>query len=90
MVLSKHIHGLGYFATAEDWVRKALQARPGAKLAPIEPACGALPSIAQWMFDRCRAADQVELADCIRFLFGASKCTSFGENFALQDAIATA
>src|SRR5262249_25243121 len=55
----------GYFATAEDWVSRGkstgtVQARPGVKLAPIEPARGALPSVAQWMYDRCIAADQAE------------------------------
>ena len=85
----------GYFATAEDWVSPGnkpgtVQARSGVKLAPIEPALGALPPTAQWLCDRCIAADQAELADCVRFLFGTSECTSCGESFTLEDAIAKA
>lgn len=85
----------GYFTTAEDWVSPGkthgtVQTRPGVRFAPIEPAHGALAPTAQWMYDRCIAADQAEVADCIRFLFGTSECTACGENFALQDAIAMA
>src|SRR5262249_23727092 len=85
----------GFFATAEDWVSRGdspgtLRPKPGVKLAPVEPARGGLSPTAQWMYDRCIAADQAELADCIRFLFGTSKCKACGENFALHEAIAKA
>jgi hypothetical protein len=85
----------GYFATAEDWVSPGkksgtVQVRSGVKLAPIEQARGTLPPTAQWLYDRCIAADQGELADCVTYLFGTSECTSCGESFALQDAIAKA
>jgi hypothetical protein len=85
----------GYFATAEDWVSPGdspgtLRPRQGVTLAPIEPARGALPPTAQWMYDCCVAAHQADLADCVRFLFGTSECTSCGESFRLQDAIAKA
>jgi hypothetical protein len=85
----------GYFVTAEDWVSPGkssgtVQARPGVKLAPIEPVRGALPPSGQWMYDRCMAADQAELAECMRYIFGISSCTACGESIALQDAIAAA
>jgi hypothetical protein len=85
----------GYFATAEDWVSRGdspgtLRPRPGVKLAPIESAQGALAPTAQWMYDRCVAAHQEELAVCVSFLFGTSECTSCRESFSLQDAIAEA
>lgn len=85
----------GYFATAEDWVSPGknpgtLQARPDVKLAPIEPSRGALPPAGQWMYDRCVATDQAELAECIKHLFGTSTCSACGANFALQEALAKA
>lgn len=85
----------GYFATAEDWVSTGkgsgtVQARPGVKFAVIEPASGALPSSGQWMYDRCIAAQQVELAECIKYIFGTSTCTACGEDFVLQEALAKA
>jgi hypothetical protein len=84
-----------YFATAEDWVRPrkspgTVQVRPDAKLAPIEPARGPLTPTGQWMYDRCVAADQDELAECIKCLFGTSTSTQCGENFAVQEALAKA
>lgn len=85
----------GYFATSEDWVSPGkspgtLQVRPDVKLAPIEPARGALPPTGQWMYDRCIAANQAELAECISYLFGSSTCTACGENFELQESLAKA
>jgi hypothetical protein len=73
----------GYFATADDWVSPGkssgtVQVRPEAKIAPIEPAHGALPPTGQWMYDRCIAAEQAELAECINYLFGTSTCTECG------------
>jgi hypothetical protein len=85
----------GYFATAEDWVSPGngsgkVQARPGVKLAPIAPARGALPPSGQWMYDRCIAAKQSELAECITYIFGTSTCTACGEEFVLQETLAKA
>jgi hypothetical protein len=85
----------GYFATTEDWVSRGnnsgkLQPRTDVKLAPIEQARGALPPTGQWMYDRCIAADQAALAECIKYVFGTSTCTTCSENFALQEAIAKA
>jgi hypothetical protein len=42
------------------------------------------------MYDRCVAAEQAELAECIEYLFGRSTCTACGENFVLQQALAKA
>ena len=85
----------GYFATAEDWVKPGkspgdVQVRPGVKLVPIEPARGGLTSTGQWMYDRCVAADQSHLAECITYLFGTSTCIECGENFVVQEALAKA
>lgn len=85
----------GYFATAEDWVGPGktpgtAQVRQDVKLAPIDPARGALPPAGQWMYDHCIAADQAELAECIKHLFGTSTCSACGEDFALQKALAKA
>jgi hypothetical protein len=85
----------GYFAASEEWVSPGnrpgeVRVRSGVKLAPIEPAREALPPSAQWLCERCLAADQTGLADSIRCLFGTSECTSCGESFSLQDAIGEA
>jgi hypothetical protein len=83
----------GYFSTAENWVSPgkspgSVQVRPDVKIAPIEPARGALAPTGQWMYDCCIAANQAELAKCIRYLFGSSTCTTCGENFQLQESLA--
>jgi hypothetical protein len=85
----------GYFATHEDWVRlgkssRTVPMRPDVKIAPIEPAHGVLPATGQWMYERCVAAKQAELADCIKYLYGRSTCTACGQDFMLQEALANA
>jgi hypothetical protein len=85
----------GYFVAAGDWVRPGkipgtVQVRPDVKRAPIEPARETLPPTGQWMYDRCITANQAELAECIKYLFGTSTCTECGEDFALQEALAKA
>jgi hypothetical protein len=91
LVIGQH----GFFATTEDWVSPGsssgtVRARPGVSLAPITPTSGALPTSGQWMYDRCIAAQQAELAECFKHIFGASTCTACGEVFVLLEAIANA
>jgi hypothetical protein len=90
LVIGEH----GFFTTAEEWVQRAggksgkIAVRPGITVSAIEPNSVVLPQVAQWMYEHAQAAQQVEVADWIRHLFGRSICPSCGRSFDVQDAIA--
>lgn len=84
----------GFFTTAEEWVQRPgsrpgmIEPRAGIKATAIEPQIGLLPEVGQWLHDRAQAAQQVDVADWIRHLFGTSGCPSCGRAFEVQAAIA--
>jgi hypothetical protein len=87
----------GLFTTAEEWVMRSerprtelgtIKVRPGIKCTPIEPNSGILPEVGQQLCECAQAAQQHEVAEWIRHLFGTSVCPSCGRAFELQKAIA--
>ncbi len=83
----------GFFTTAEEWVQRRgsktgmIEPRPGIKASAIESNSAVLPQVGQWLYEHAQAAQQVEVADWIRHLFGTSVCPSCGHAFGVQDAI---
>jgi hypothetical protein len=84
----------GFFTTAEEWVERtgstsgAIEARQGIKRTPIEMNNDVLAGAGQLLYEHAVAAQQAEVADWIRYVFGTSECPSCGHHFAVQDAIA--
>jgi hypothetical protein len=83
----------GFFTTAEDWVQPAgdrpgaIVPRPGIMLLPIEPRAGELPDAGGWLIERARAAQQHEVTEWIRYVFGSTGCPSCGGTLEVLDAI---
>ena len=84
----------GFFTTAEEWAQQsgstagAIERRPGIKWAEIEPNDDLLPDVGQSLYERAVVAQQKEVADWIRYVFGTTVCPSCGHQSAVQDAIA--
>jgi hypothetical protein len=54
----------------------------------IEPNNGVLSDVGNWLYEHAIAAQQEEVADWIRYVFGRTECPSCGRHFAVQDSIA--
>ena len=90
----------GFFTTAEEWIQRRawepgkvwepgrIEQRPGIYSTPIEPNDEELPEVGRWLYERAQAAQQAEVADWIRYVFGRSLCPSCGHTFEVQVAIA--
>lgn len=87
----------GFFTTAEEWVMRSetprtepgtIKVRPGIKRTPIEPNTSVLPEGGRQLCENAQAAQQHEVAEWIRYLFGTSVCPSCRHAFELQNAIA--
>jgi hypothetical protein len=75
----------GFFATAEEWIRK-----PGVKktaIAPVEPS--ALQGRGMWLYDQATSSRRTEVADWIRHLFGTTKCPACEVPISVEDAISS-
>lgn len=81
LVIGEH----GFFATAEEWIR-----RPPFQRSVIEPNNGSMPEVGRWLYEQAQLAQQDSVADWIRYVFGRSVCPSCGHKFAVQDAIVDA
>jgi hypothetical protein len=74
----------GFFVSADDWV-----SQPARRVA-IEPQLDNVPPVGRWLRDQALAAQQPEIANWIRYVFGTSSCPRCGQPFAVPDAIKSA
>jgi len=72
----------GFFVSADDWVRRR------AHRVAIEPQLDDVPPVGRWLRDHALAAQQPEVANWIRYMFGTSSCPRCSQPFAVPDAIA--
>jgi hypothetical protein len=90
VVIGKH----GIFTTAEEWVEGAgdssgtVRTRAGIRCCPIELNASGLPDEGRWLVERAESAQQFEVADWIRYLYGTSRCPACHHVFDVRDAIA--
>src|SRR5262249_2659158 len=73
----------GFFTAAEEWLNRSQTPRVS-----IEPASDELPGAGQWLHEQALVAQQLDLVNWIRYVFGTSGCPKCGGSFAVADAIA--
>lgn len=73
----------GFFTAAEERIR-----RPDTPRTSFEPLGGELPPDRPWVEEHARAAEQVEVAEWLRHVFGTGVCPKCRHWFAVPETIA--